>query len=223
MFYVILLLSNFHKISMVNFSFRYYLLNLIKSDDHNISVFRLISLLLENRTNQTIKKILETDLTKIPTHKFIDILPQIIPHISTNSPDLFSQTINKIVEKCAKDHPYHTLPLILSLVYSYKDREYTESKAVVNDARTQSAKALLNRLKNDTNLAALIKNMEYVFEALIQVAYCKSGDEDKKLKLPRSMMLRNVVNFDTVLVPTYSLAVEKNCDYKNRIVGKGFK
>jgi ataxia telangiectasia mutated family protein len=208
------------KNNLLQSALKYYLLNLIGSDDHNITIFRLISLLLENRNNDVIRPVLTSDLLKIPSYKFIAVLPQLIPHISTGTNDPFSQTVDDVIERCARDHPHHALPLILSLALSNKDRDYAESKAVANEARMRSARSLLNRLENDETLASLVEKMEYVSEALIELAYYKPrGESDGDVKVPKNCKIRAVQNYDEVLLPTHTLPVEPSRGY-NRIVGE---
>jgi ataxia telangiectasia mutated family protein len=207
------------KNNLLQSALKYYLLNLIGSDDHNITIFRLISLLLENRNNDLIRPVLTSDLSKIPSYKFIAVLPQLIPHISTGTNDPFSQTVDDVIERCARDHPHHALPLILSLALSNKDRDYAESKAVANEARMRSARSLLDRLENDETLAGLVEKMEYVSEALIELAYYKPrGESDGDVKVPKNCKIRAVQNYDEVLLPTHTLPVEPSRGY-NRIVG----
>jgi ataxia telangiectasia mutated family protein len=207
------------KNNLLQSALKYYLLNLIGSDDHNITIFRLISLLLENRNNDVIRPVLTSDLSKIPSYKFIAVLPQLIPHISTGTNDPFSQTVDDVIERCARDHPHHALPLILSLALSNKDRDYAESKAVPNEARMRSARSLLDRLENDETLAGLVEKMEYVSEALIELAYYKPrGESDGDVKVPKNCKIRAVQNYDEVLLPTHTLPVEPSRGY-NRIVG----
>lgn len=207
------------KNNLLQLALRYYLLNLIGSDDHNMTIFRLISLLVENRSDEKIRTLIEKDLLKIPTYKFITLLPQIVPHIGGANGDVFSQTMNKVIEKCAKDHPYHTLPLILALALSNKDRDYAESKAIVNDSRMQNAKVLLSQLSRDPNLTNLIKKMEFLSEAVIELAYLKNDNsDDGTFRVPKRCKILKIEDYDNVLLPTYTLPVSKSGDYKG-IVG----
>ncbi|XP_008191052.1 serine-protein kinase ATM isoform X2 [Tribolium castaneum] len=206
------------KNDLLQLALRYYLLNLIGSDEHNITIFRLMSLLLENRSNNVIRTLLEKDVLKIPTYKYISILPQIVPHIGGTSCDTFSQTVNNIIENCARDHPYHTLPLILALALSNKDRDYAESKAAVNDGRAKNARIILDRLRTNQTLSNLIERMEFVSEAVIELAYYKNTSDDGSYKVPKRCKIRKIQNYDDVLVPTYNLPISKFSTY-SKIVG----
>lgn len=182
-----------------------------------MTIFRLFSLILENRSNEVIQSILEKNFLKIPTYKFITVLPQIIPHIS-GTDDLFCETITRLIEKCATDHPYHTIPLVLALALSNKDRQYAESKSVVNEGRMQSAKNILNRLRKDVRLKELILKMENLSVALIELAYYKQESETKSIRISKNLKIKKIQNYDDVLLPTYNLHINKTCNY-NEIVG----
>lgn len=69
------------------------------SDENNLRMFRILSLWLENRTNTELKQLLELNLTKIASYKYIPILPQLIPHISSSSGDFFGDQISSIISK----------------------------------------------------------------------------------------------------------------------------
>lgn len=96
-------LASFAIFSFINiFSglfFRYYLKNLQQSDKNSIRVFRIMSLWLENRTNTTCADLMNQNLKNIPSYKFIPILPQLVPHLSSNLEDAFTKQIFEITSK----------------------------------------------------------------------------------------------------------------------------
>ncbi|CAH1170506.1 unnamed protein product [Phaedon cochleariae] len=208
-------------------AFKYYLLTLVHSEDRNIRIFRIMSLFLENRNNDQIADTVEEHLHKLPTYKYITMLPQLIPHITETNTDLFSRRVNEIVEKCAIDHPHHTLPLLLSLVNANKDKEYSGMKGSAsntskNDSRVSTAKNLLAKLKKRESLCALIDRLQQVSIALIDLAYYSDKNSENErvaqFKIPRSQKIMSIQNFDDVLLPTYNLNVDPSNKY-SRIVG----
>lgn len=206
------------------FIFRYYLLSLYHSDNNNITIFRIMSLFLENRNNSEIYGTIKEFLPKIPTYKYIIMLPQLVPHLTDVNPDHFSQEICRILEKCSVDHPHHTLPLLLSLVNANKDRDYTKesTKTSQNDARMSAAVKMLNRLKKTPSLMQIIDRLQQLSLALIDLAYYKDSNErKKKFDIPSNHRIRRIRNFDDVLLPTYHLTIKPNSNYTN-IIGKSF-
>lgn len=202
-------------------SFRFYLRSLQLSDKNNIRIFRMMSLFLENRNNTTIKPALDDNMHKIQTYKYIDMLPQLVPHLS-DANDLFTTEVTTIVQKCALDHPHHTIPLILALVNANNDREFTKSKTTTssNDARVLAATKLLAKVKK-TSKSDLITKMNAVAVALIELAYHDMGEvrsKKKEFTIPSSLKIMKIKNYDDVLLPTITVPVSKSNTYKN-IVG----
>lgn len=200
------------------FNFRYYLHNLYKTDMNNMSVFRIASLFLENRNNANLKSVMDELLHLIPSYKYVTVLPQLVPHITVKKEDEFGAQITKIVLRCGKEHPHHTLPLLLALVHAGKDKEYCGSTANTdsNENRLQGAKFLLAKMRKD-GFHELINNMVTVADSLIELAYCKTI-KGKLIDIPRSCKIRKVKNMENVLLPTISLPIRKNANYAN-IVG----
>ncbi|XP_023014307.2 serine/threonine-protein kinase tefu [Leptinotarsa decemlineata] len=197
---------------------KYYFLSLAHSEEKNMRVFRIMSLFLENRNNNQIVGTITEQIPKIPTFKYIVMLPQLIPHISDTSTDLFSSTVNEIVVKCAKDHPHHTLPLILSLSNANKDVEYgNTTKTSANDARVATANRLLVELK-EQGLGNHIKKLMQLSLALIDLAYLPIPNENNMHTIPRNQAIMKIRDFEDVLVPTYTLNVDERASY-SKIVG----
>jgi serine-protein kinase ATM len=61
-------------------------------------------------------------------------------------------------EKCAKDHPHHTLPHIFALANAHADD--STYKSTEQDARVASATELLNKLKRDGDLRSIIEEFK---------------------------------------------------------------
>lgn len=180
-----------------------------------------MSLFLENRSNSSISDIIKEYLPKLPSHKYIIMLPQLVPHISDTNCDSFSQEICKILEKCAIDHPHHTLPLLLSLENANKDREFSTeiTKTSQNDGRKNAAVKLINKLKRISKHTQIIERLKKLSEALIDLAYYKDVHGTKKISIPSNHKIRQIKNYDDVSVPTEHLQISLSNNYTN-IVGK---
>ncbi|KAJ8917850.1 hypothetical protein NQ315_010763 [Exocentrus adspersus] len=207
-------MNHFLKIAL-----RYYFKNLKLADKNNIRIFRIMALLLENRNNSNITTWGEI----LPSYKYITVLPQLIPHITENNTDSYSKMVNEIVEKCAIEHPYHTLPLLLSLANAHKDRKFSDSKTKTfsNDSRMEAACNLIKKLKRNGDLCAHIDKLQQLCQALIELAYYKNPDMDdmqKAFDIPKNQKILKIKNWDDILLPTYSLGVSKSGNYTN-IVG----
>lgn len=201
---------------------RYYMKNLACSDSSHLQIFRVIALFLENRTTDSIRDIIEKYIIKIPTYKFLTILPQLIPHIADkNTGDFFSLKANEIIDKCAREHPHHTLPTILALANSLKDSEYSKvkTKIIINEDRVSEAKKIIKKLKNDPNLKHILNGLELVSDSLVELAYLAPKENRKKYDIPKRSKVAAIKNFSNVSVLTHNLTIQKNGKYDN-IVGK---
>lgn len=79
---------------------KYFIQCLIESEKYNLTIFRIVSLWLDNRTNDRLNKLMEEKLPSVPSYKFLPILPQITPHMALREEaDEFSNEINKLVGK----------------------------------------------------------------------------------------------------------------------------
>lgn len=200
-----------------------YLQLLLHCDSYNLIIFRILSLCLSNKQNLEIIQILSEVLDKVSSYKFIPILPQLVPHIGYGNLDSFEELINAILEKCVIEHPHHTLPIILALAESYKDREYESTNISVDtmENRVLSAKNMIAKYRNHKEIGSIIKNMEKLTSALISLAYFPkekwTEGRNNQFSIPRSEKIKSIKNMDNVLLPTLNLAVNPNKDYSNII------
>lgn len=131
------------------------------------------------------------------------------------------------LEHCARDHPHHTLPFILAVANSNKDKDYTSEMAnvVSNDSRVTGAQKAIKKLKK-TSLHDLISKMEKLSEALMQLAYLEQSNcqvsKKNQFKIPTNCAITKIKNFEDVLLPTFNLKVKTNADYTNIVGIKSF-
>ncbi|XP_047109240.1 serine-protein kinase ATM-like [Schistocerca piceifrons] len=204
---------------------RYYILGLECDDTHDLRVFRVAHLWLENTLHNDLNAVLNESLFRVPSYKFLPLLPQLIPHMS-HMEDTFSRKINMLIEQCAVDHPHHSLQQILALSNSHKDKEIcgVDMQSVIYEPRVIGAQQLVERLKKSSdNIAPLLQQMEKVAAALISLAYYSPKDNSKTGQIPRGELLTKLKNCDTVLVPTLTIPVKPNCQYSNIIGIAGFE
>lgn len=81
----------------VYISFRYYTESLACGDCNNLRVFRVASLWLNNCTDAELQIALQTSLDRIPSHKFLPVLPQLIVRISDAVDDPFTKILHKLI------------------------------------------------------------------------------------------------------------------------------
>ncbi|XP_047544765.1 serine-protein kinase ATM isoform X2 [Vanessa atalanta] len=213
---------------------RYYLLSLKQCDDNNLSVFRVISLWLDNPSvnfddeeHGSFGRLLHA----IPSWKFISVLPQLAPRIS-NDNTVFAEHLRQIMKRCATDHPHHTLPLLFSLKNSDKDLcggEAGEASGAgeareAGEARVRAAGALVRQLAGLRPLAHVVAQMEDLCDAIISFAYCVPVSKDLKPQaVPKVEAIAKLRDLNAIPIPTDTIPVRKDCDYKclNSIISFG--
>lgn len=148
------------------------------SDEHDFLVFRLVSLWLDNTHDAEVNKRLENRLALIPSYKFIPLIPQLAPHMNDND-KLFSLKISQLLERCARDHPHHTLPVLLALKNLYNDSKYCGKKVVNEEPRVLGAQNLIQKLLC-TDIRPIIQEMDRLSDALVMLAYYESDSKKGK-------------------------------------------
>ncbi|CAG2055734.1 unnamed protein product, partial [Timema podura] len=203
---------------------KYYCQSLQRGDKHNLQVFRLVSLWLDNMSHDALADILNIELGNIPSYKFLPLLPQLSARISNDANNPFVHKLNKLLERCSVEHPHHTLPVLLSIVNLYLDKKYThnlDSRALNKknkESRVLGAKMLLDHLQSVDTLAPILTQMNKLSEALISLAYYKFGKDKGTYTIPNTEPILRIKNYDCALLPSFTLPVSKSGQYNN-IVG----
>lgn len=85
----------------------------------------------------------------------------------------------------------------------------------------QGARSLIKKLSMEPELHSLIRSMQKVAEAVIEMAYYEVKRERTVVEytIPTNLKIRKLGNVEHVSVPTYNLPIKINKDYSN-IIGK---
>ncbi|CAH8669060.1 unnamed protein product [Heterobilharzia americana] len=131
-----------------------YAKSLPLSDDHDLTIFRLISLWLSANSSpyperrENVNKVLSEQLTKIEAHKFLPLVPQLVARLSTNSEgeSSFQTILTKLIIRIVDMHPHHSAFAILFLINAELDYFYS-----------QTPKSSGRQLPNPTNSSKVYK------------------------------------------------------------------
>lgn len=178
----------------------------------NQKIFRIISLLLANKDNEEITNLFKSEYLQISSYKFLQVLPQMCAHLSTKT-DEFSTIIYLLIERCAREHPHHTLNHIMALSNAYKDSE--NSKSQENECRVEGANTLLEQLKENPNIAKMITQLEKLCSVLIN--YANFELLPKKINKICSKLTGLAGKLNFIQCPTVDLPIQENGDYSNII------
>lgn len=175
---------------------KYYLKTLQCSEEHNLLIFRLVSLWLDNMFDDEVNEFM-TELENVPSFKFVPLVPQLAAHISNDSENSFSVRIFNILWRCAQEHPYHTLPVVLAMKNLHSDDEFDSSATTKKEEhRVLGAKKLLKQLAK-SSVSATISEMENLSRALVSLAYWQpnrgSVQSGKRYQIPRNQPIIKVL------------------------------
>ncbi|KAL4708134.1 hypothetical protein ACJJTC_009913 [Scirpophaga incertulas] len=216
------------KATFLQLAIRYYMMSLKECEENNLSIFRVISLWLDNPDMKmdTEGGSFEELLLSIPSRKFISVLPQLAPRLSDEK-TAFTANLMEIIKRCAIEHPHHTLPVLFSLKNSNKDKYILNASQAIgssgkkeqngpHEPRVVAAEALVRQVMNENAvLAVIVSQMEKLCDAIISFANFKSSLKEQKQSIPPAEKLRKLRNLDAIPLPTLTVPIREDCNYNN--------
>ncbi|XP_037068925.1 serine-protein kinase ATM-like [Pollicipes pollicipes] len=158
-------------------------------DRRDLLMYRVVALWLADESDQVCKQ-LGPAAPRLASHKFVPLLQQLAarlgrPRWHSGSAELLQQ----LLERCASDHPHHTLP------------------------RTAAATRLVARLRERDALADHVRQLEAASRALIQLAnHVHNGGGSSQGRVPAACGLP-LDALPAVAVQTVPLPVRPDGDY----------
>ncbi|XP_022082003.1 serine-protein kinase ATM-like isoform X2 [Acanthaster planci] len=203
------------------------------TSDHDLRVFRVCSLWFENSSEDDINKLVQDSFERIESRKLLPLLYQLAARMTTRTQDkqLFYDVLNELIEKTARDHPHHALPIILALANANKDAVITSRRtgrlaransmrddaSHADESRMQAARRMLVRLRS-THCNQIIADLEKLSDAYIELAYWDVSDRKKEtgpVKLAPNQPLTQLRHLEHVAMPTMEIPVDASCRYEN--------
>ncbi|XP_062590469.1 serine-protein kinase ATM-like isoform X2 [Saccostrea cucullata] len=221
-----------------------YIKCLKHGDKHDIRIFRLVSLWFSNPTYADISGLIMINMDNIKSYKFLSLMYQLCARMDTNPPadqsPSLQKTLQKIIHHTAVDHPHHTLFCIFALVNAKRDSELLRRNAgsksrlaknsqtsdSENQGRIEAAKKLITQLKSDKQIGGIVKNMEVLCDAFIQLAnfnVSQYSRETKPITLDKRLWITQLKEMDNVAVPTDEIPIDPTGEYKSVVTLKGFE
>ncbi|KAL1384592.1 hypothetical protein pipiens_000408, partial [Culex pipiens pipiens] len=186
------------------------------SIESDLAVFRFVGLWLGNHSEK-IEDTVTEGIKVIPTHKIVPVLPQLAPRLDNHTGGV-GKIVRDILERCAIDHPHHTLPHIFAQLYAYADVERTEVPK--DDERLLGAQALHDRLAKCEKIAETVQQMSEMNLAFIQMANKALGGGAKgfgEYRMTAQDVLKKCRELDKVHCSTVELPVSEGGKYGNII------
>uniref|UniRef100_A0A452QIL7 Serine-protein kinase ATM n=1 Tax=Ursus americanus TaxID=9643 RepID=A0A452QIL7_URSAM len=133
-----------------------YISCLLSGEGHDMWIFRLCSLWLENSGVSEVNGMMKIDGMKIPSYKFLPLMYQLAARMGTKMMGGlgFHEVLNNLISRIAMDHPHHTLFIILALANANKDEFLTKPEAAGRNRITKNAPKQSSPLDEDRTEAA---------------------------------------------------------------------
>ncbi|KAM6448107.1 serine-protein kinase ATM isoform 1-T2 [Liasis olivaceus] len=215
-----------------------YIMCLLSGEEHDMWIFRLCSLWLENAGLSEINAMIQKEAKKIPSYKFLPLMYQLAARMGTKMTG-FHEILNNLIARISLDHPHHTLFIILALANANKDEpltkpEVTERSRLIKNVPKEASPLDMDRMAAASSIINIVKckrpDMVVQVEALCD-AYITLANMDaspwkshrRGINIPSNQPITKLKNLDDVAVPTMEIKVDPSGKYENLITIKSFK
>lgn len=110
----------------------------------------------------------------------------------------------------------------MSIANAHEDLKYENTRANTqsNEPRLLGSQKLLELLKRNDKLKKTIEEMELLNESLIELAYhTNETSTNSACNIPRSLKLKQIKNYNNVLLPTLTMPIDIQGNYSN-VIGR---
>uniref|UniRef100_A0A670HWK5 non-specific serine/threonine protein kinase n=1 Tax=Podarcis muralis TaxID=64176 RepID=A0A670HWK5_PODMU len=214
-----------------------YINCLLSGEEHDMWIFRLCSLWLENSGVYEVNVMIQKEAKKIPSYKFLPLMYQLAARMESKA-EGFHQILINLIARISLDHPHHTLFIILALVNANKDELFAKPEAArsrqtkntpketsqLDKERMEAASNIINIIKHER--ADMVANVEALCNAYITLANMDATpwkSERRGINIPSDQPITKLKNLDDVVVPTMEIKVDPSGKYENLVTIRSFK
>ncbi|NXP10247.1 ATM kinase, partial [Thinocorus orbignyianus] len=218
-----------------------YISCLLSGEEHDMWIFRLCSLWLENSGVDKVNEIMKKNAEKIPSYKFLPLMYQLAARMGTKMMGGlgFHEVLNNLISTISLDHPHHTLFIILALANANKDELLTKPDAIRRNILIKNAPKEISQLDEDRMKAArniinivrkrrahMVRDVETLCDAYITLANLDANpwkSKRKGISIPADQPIIKLKNLKDVVVPTMEIKVDPTGLYENLVTIMSFK
>ncbi|NXI26409.1 ATM kinase, partial [Sterrhoptilus dennistouni] len=218
-----------------------YISCLLSGEEHDMWIFRLCSLWLENSGVDRVNEMMKENAQKIPSYKFLPLMYQLAARMGTKMMGGlgFHKILNNLMSRISLDHPHHTLFIILALANANKDELLTKPDAIRRNKLIKNAPKEISQLDVDRMEAAstimnivrkrrarMVRDIEALCDAYITLANLDSNpwkSQRKGISIPADQPIIKLKNLEDVAVPTMEIKVDPTGEYENLVTISSFK
>ncbi|XP_045338641.1 serine-protein kinase ATM isoform X2 [Leopardus geoffroyi] len=218
-----------------------YISCLLSGEAHDMWIFRLCSLWLENSGVSEVNGMMKSKGMNIPSYKFLPLMYQLAARMGTKMMGGlgFHEVLNNLISTIAMDHPHHTLFIILALANANKDEFLTKPEAARRSRISKNAPKQSSQLDEDRTEAAnriictirsrrphMVRSVEALCDAYIILANLDATQwrtQRKGINIPANQPITKLKNLEDVVVPTMEIKVDPTGEYGNLVTIQSFK
>ncbi|XP_009997696.1 PREDICTED: serine-protein kinase ATM [Chaetura pelagica] len=218
-----------------------YISCLLSGEEHDMWIFRLCSLWLENSGVDRVNEMMKKNAEKIPSYKFLPLMYQLAARMGTKMMGGlgFHQVLNNLMSRISLDHPHHTLFIIFALANANKDELLTKPDAIrrnklIKNAPKEISQLDVDRMKAANNIinivrkrrAPMVRDIEALCDAYITLANVDATpwkSQRKGISIPDDQPIIKLKNLEDVVVPTMEIKVDPTGQYENLVTIRSFK
>uniref|UniRef100_A0A803V4M0 non-specific serine/threonine protein kinase n=1 Tax=Ficedula albicollis TaxID=59894 RepID=A0A803V4M0_FICAL len=218
-----------------------YISCLLSGEEHDMWIFRLCSLWLENSAVDRVNEMMTKNAQKIPSYKFLPLMYQLAARMGTKMMGGlgFHEVLNNLMSRISLDHPHHTLFIILALANANKDELLTKPDEIRRNKLTKNTPKEISQLDVDRmeaastimnivrkRRAAMVRDIEALCDAYITLANLDSSpwkSQRKGISIPADQPIIKLKNLEDVAVPTMEIKVDPTGQYENLVTISSFK
>ncbi|XP_068173804.1 serine-protein kinase ATM isoform X3 [Antennarius striatus] len=215
-----------------------YIQCLEEGEEHDMWVFRLASLWLENADVKAVNDMMKKGVKMIPSYKFLPLMYQLAARMGTRmavgvTEDTgFHDVLNDLISRACLEHPHHTLFIIFALVNANKDEDFSRTRMSRNAPqqpsqfdleRSDVARKVIHGVKQKKT--QMIRGMARLCDAYITLAYMdasKHKTEKKAIPIPADQPIMQIKDLDEVVIPTMEIKVDPSGSYENTVTIRSF-
>ncbi|NWX93244.1 ATM kinase, partial [Nothoprocta pentlandii] len=218
-----------------------YISCLLSGEEHDMWIFRLCSLWLENSGVDRVNEMMKKNAEKIPSYKFLPLMYQLAARMGTKKMGGlgFREVLNSLISRISLDHPHHTLFIILALANANKDELLTKQQSIRRNKLIKNAPKEISQLDVDRMEAAssiinvirrrsprMVRDVEALCDAYIALANLDATPwkaQRKGISIPADQPIIKLKNLEDVVVPTMEIKVDPMGVYENIVTIRSFK
>nr|XP_014351298.1 PREDICTED: serine-protein kinase ATM [Latimeria chalumnae] len=218
-----------------------YINCLESGEEHDMWVFRLCSLWLENSTVFEVNKMMKQGTEKIPSYKFLPLMYQLAARMGTKLRERlgFNEVLNNLISRATLDHPHHTLFIILALANANKDdilqkplgtkrsgltKSAPKRISELDEERMEVARNIINKIRK--HRPEMVKDIEKLCDAYIFLANMDANQwkaQRKGIRIPEDQPITKIKDLHEVVIPTMEVKVDPSGKYENLVTVSSFR